>query len=259
MKNAALFFFLTLFIFSCGKDDQVDITPKPINPLDTITNFSGIVFAQPGILNLNLSHYFKNEPIVYASKNFINSSGDTFNVENFEYRVSNIYLKKSDSTWIKVGDYFLNRGTDAYLYSVNLSNIPAGIYTDLKFSMGVDSFRNHSGNQTGALDPSLGMYWDWNSGYIFYRIFGRTNRNISYAYDIGGDANLITYSLNLNAYKLKKNTINLDLKMDVNEMFQNPQNFGILADTENIHTTFHPLLPKLVANMGDMITLIDLR
>ena len=38
--------------------------------------------------------------------------------------------------------------------------------------MGVDSTRNVSGAQTGALDPVHGMFWSWNSGYIMAKMEG---------------------------------------------------------------------------------------
>jgi hypothetical protein len=40
--------------------------------------------------------------------------------------------------------------------------------------VGVDSTRNVSGAQTGALDPTNGMFWTWNTGYIFAKLEGRS-------------------------------------------------------------------------------------
>ena len=50
-----------------------------------------------------------------------------------------------------------------------LKNIPNAKYTKLKFMLGVDSLRNSTGVQDGYLDPSHGMIWDWNTGYIFFK------------------------------------------------------------------------------------------
>ena len=40
--------------------------------------------------------------------------------------------------------------------------------------IGVDSARNTSGAQLGALDPANSMFWSWNSGYIFVRMEGNS-------------------------------------------------------------------------------------
>ena len=49
-------------------------------------------------------------------------------------------------------------------------NIPAGVYRGVRMLVGVDSTRNVSGVQSGALDPANGMFWTWNSGYIFAKL-----------------------------------------------------------------------------------------
>lgn len=46
--------------------------------------------------------------------------------------------------------------------------------SDLNLSIGVDSLTNMSGAQGGDLDPLLGMYWTWNSGYINIKIEGNS-------------------------------------------------------------------------------------
>jgi hypothetical protein len=51
-------------------------------------------------------------------------------------------------------------------------NVPAGTYTGMYLTMGVDSARNVSGAQEGALDPANGMFWSWTSGYIMIKAEG---------------------------------------------------------------------------------------
>ena len=65
-----------------------------------------------------------------------------------------------------------------------------GSYQQLEFTVGVDSIRNVSGAQTGALDPMLGMFWTWNSGYIFAKLEGQSPQSTAlqqkFIYHIGG-------------------------------------------------------------------------
>jgi hypothetical protein len=44
----------------------------------------------------------------------------------------------------------------------------------LIFTLGIDSILNSSGVLGGALDPTKGMYWTWNSGYINMMIEGKS-------------------------------------------------------------------------------------
>ena len=46
------------------------------------------------------------------------------------------------------------------------------VFDSLRFDFGTDSLSNVSGALGGALDPSLGMYWSWQSGYINAKIEG---------------------------------------------------------------------------------------
>ncbi|GAO41688.1 MbnP family protein [Flavihumibacter petaseus] len=68
--------------------------------------------------------------------------------------------------------------------------IQPGTYDQINLLLGVDSARNVSGVQTGALDPVLGMFWTWNSGYIFLKFEGHSDASPEpdkiFQYHIGG-------------------------------------------------------------------------
>lgn len=55
--------------------------------------------------------------------------------------------------------------------------------------MGIDSTTNVSG-AGGDLDPTKGMYWTWQSGYINFKLEGKSNlcktRNNEFQFHIGG-------------------------------------------------------------------------
>lgn len=65
-------------------------------------------------------------------------------------------------------------------------------------SLGIDSTMNVSGAMGGALDPSLGMYWTWQSGYINAKLEGTVwndGQPETFQYHLGG------YSHPFNAYR----------------------------------------------------------
>ena len=122
--------------------------------------------------------------------NYKNAAGEEFNIDFLQYYVSNIKLKSDDGReYIVPQDksYFLIRESLAESREITLSDIPEGNYTELSFILGVDSLRNTMdlSKRTGVLDPAgegAGMYWMWNSGYIFFKMEG-----ISPAAPVGQD------------------------------------------------------------------------
>jgi RNA polymerase subunit RPABC4/transcription elongation factor Spt4 len=60
----------------------------------------------------------------------------------------------------------------------------------ISFCIGVDSVTNVSGALGGDLDPTKGMYWTWQSGYINFKIEGScavcNTRNHTFQWHVGG-------------------------------------------------------------------------
>ena len=60
----------------------------------------------------------------------------------------------------------------------------------IRFWVGVDSITSVSGVMGGDLDPLLGMYWTWQSGYIFLKMEGTVlqgkNPAKTFEYHLGG-------------------------------------------------------------------------
>lgn len=253
--------FFSVVIMSCSKDpDYVD--KKTVNELDTITNYNGLLFASEGKMTLNFSHYFNSQPIVYGAQNYVNNANDTMSISNLSYRISNIQLKdKLKNTWIDIGTYNLNQGDDAFKYIITINKVPAGLYDFIRFNLGVDSLANSTGEQIGALDPALGMYWNWTSGYIFYRLEGRTSDLTTFSLDVGGNKNLVNKALDLSAFKIKNatNGMDVEIKMDLGKFFNTPNIYDLKVDKRNIHNANEPSLTKLVPNMNTMLILQDVK
>ena len=68
--------------------------------------------------------------------------------------------------------------------------MPAGKYTEVTFTIGVDGSQINQGAQTGALDPANMMFWSWNSGWIFVAFEGTspqsTETDDALVYHTGG-------------------------------------------------------------------------
>ena len=190
-------FALIILPFSCDKDDDGEFGPNDKGSI--ILEFDNVVGSQ----NLQL-----NGPQTYT-----NANGDQFNVTLLNYYISNIKLKKGDGTVYTVpqdSSYFLVKESVAASREIKLKNIPAGDYTEVIFTVGVDSARNTMdlAKRTGILDPAANsgednMYWSWNSGYIFFKMEGLSPQatadaagNKKFRYHIGGFGGMNSKTIN---------------------------------------------------------------
>ncbi len=112
-------------------------------------------------------------------------------ISTLKYYVSNIKLKKADGSWWAAPEsYYLVDASNASSLILDVPNVPTGDYKELSYMIGVDSVRNTSGAQTGALATSNGMFWSWMSGYIFFKCEGNSSNSTasmgSFTYHVGG-------------------------------------------------------------------------
>jgi hypothetical protein len=90
---------------------------------------------------------------------------------------------------VNQGFYLIDLETENSLKISSL--IPKNIQFDkISFDLGIDSLTNVSGALGGALDPTQGMYWTWQSGYINLKLEGNCNQslqsNYEFVFHLGG-------------------------------------------------------------------------
>lgn len=117
-------------------------------------------------------------------------NGDTLTINRFKYYISHFMLINEQGKKIPLPvQYYLIDAADEASGKITL-NIPIGKYQSIHFLLGVDSLRNVSGVQSGALDPLHGMFWTWNSGYIMAKLEGTASSSQiagkQFTYHIGG-------------------------------------------------------------------------
>lgn len=201
-------------------------------------------------IELNFSHFVGNDILKLDSVMYKNALNQDFTVTKFKYYISSIELLKKDGKRIANKNYFLIDEEKPSSKKIILENIPAGEYVSVKFNIGVDSIDNCSGSQSGALDPINGMFWTWNTGYIFMKLEGisefSSSPNGTIEYHIGGFKNphncIRTISLVLNKSILIANYQNktVTIKTDILNMINTPTNidFSLLASvTDFNHAT----------------------
>jgi methanobactin biosynthesis MbnP-like protein len=174
-----LFLSASLVITSCKKDpDEEQPVPAPAAPTT-------------GSLALHFENMVDTNELVFNTQSYVTANNDTFTVSAFKYYISNIVLTKSGGgTYVETESYHLINAADSNSCGILLANVPFGNYTSISFMIGVDSARNCSGAQTGALDPTNGMFWSWSTGYIQAKLEGHSPQSTSsgqqIVYHVGG-------------------------------------------------------------------------
>jgi hypothetical protein len=152
--------------------------------------------------------------------------------------------------------YFLCKQDDAASRKLVIKNVPGADYNLVKFTVGIDSAKSVAdiSQRTGILDPAAGasgMYWSWNSGYIFMKVEGTSpqaplnsftgERTVQYHTGLyGGYAASAPTLNNIRQISVKsdtdfakvsdKKTPEFHVYVDVLEMFKNPTPVSVAAN-----------------------------
>lgn len=251
MKQYFVIVFSCLLIYSCKKDPNPG-NEHPVAPVIVKTNS----------VNFKFSNVVGSMPLTIGTQTYVNFNQDTFTVDIFKYYISNIKLKRDDGfEFAEPESYRLLSQTDSNSCNFTISGIPLGNYISMEFIIGVDSARNCSGAQTGALDPINDMFWDWSQGYIFAKMEGLCNRCVSgsFFHHVGGfegQWNAIVKanpSFGLNLIQVKEGSIpKVYLKADLLEWFQNPN----IIDLANYNSVaMGKKATEIASNYSDMFTI----
>lgn len=166
---------LSTLLFSCKKDTTMPPVQEPTS----------------GTVQMTLDHKWgpSLQPFAMETDLVHPASGETISFTALTYYISNIKLKRADGTWwIQPESYHIVKVAEGTLAQLPITNVPVGEYTEIEYMIGVDSTRNVSGAQTGALSTVHNMFWGWTTGYIFLKAEGNSPQaNLDYfSYHIGG-------------------------------------------------------------------------
>lgn len=222
-------------------------------------------FKQPQKTKVSIQ--FKNyagNAVLQLDSTYKNALGQDFTIANFKYYISNICLKRADGKNYTCQEYFLINEHEDDSKQITLNDVPEGNYTGIEFIIGVDSLHNCSGLQQGALDPINGMFWAWNTGYVFLKLDGHASASKSeghiYEYHIGGYKQPVNsirkVILNFNGNKTVSSAsiASIIIKADVLEILKTPTTIDFsklpsVTDTRNANI--------IANNYMDMFSLLE--
>jgi hypothetical protein len=116
---------------------------------------------------------------------------DSIQIEELKFYISGIELwNNNKKVWTQQNSFHLIDISNPASMKVDLNIPPALQYNQLRFAIGVDSATSTAGALGGDLDPTRGMYWSWQSGYINVKLEGIVNlsrtRHNRFQFHLGG-------------------------------------------------------------------------
>ena len=237
------FVFIAITFVSCQK--SIDIFPDLSPDHEMTIHFSSMVDQQ----SLELGDTYTN------------IFGEDYSVTNFKFYFCQVELINTDSGFsyrMNKDEYFLVNFADSGSVRVKFGAL-SGKYNAISFLLGVDSIRNVSGAQTGALDPANGMFWTWNTGYIMAKLEGNSpfsnQPNGAFEYHIGGfsgtDNVVRRITLPFSSIQLEKEkSTEMIITANANSWFHSPNDISIA--TTPVCTSPGSLANKIATNYSNM-------
>lgn len=231
---------LTLTIQSCKKDEGEDLP----TPTGTEQQLSFHLHTRVGGVQANYTN------------TFVDLTGRKFKLAECRYYISNIVLIKDDNSELPLTGKVLlvNPAESEY----PLAKVPVGSYKGFRFILGLDSATNH-GDPTiyGAENPlsiqTPSMHWDWNSGYLFFKMEGMVDTNAAmtgnpdydFFYHIGLDGYKRTIDFSASAFTVNSGS---DHEIGINFELRDVLNNVDMRTENSTHTMDNMPLAMKIAN-----------
>lgn len=174
-------------------------------------------FAQQNF-TIKFHHKVGKQKLVLFDSLYANSFNEPFVVNKLKYYVSKITIHAQQKTYTNAEHYLIDANdtnTHSISFPTTIKNIEA-----IEFTIGVDSLKNIEGVQTGALDPMNGMFWTWNSGYIYAKLEGQSDSSKA-------ASNYFTY--HIGGYKTNENAVQT-IHLKIPQSLSNKKNIVVEAD-----------------------------
>lgn len=119
-------------------------------------------------LTITFENTANDKRIVLPDSVYVNPFAETYAITKLKYYISNINLVPITKKLPHKNIFLIDAAAEE---KIALKILP-GKYSAINFMVGIDSSYNNSGAQEGALDPLNGMFWTWNTGYIYFKLEG---------------------------------------------------------------------------------------
>lgn len=207
----ALPLFLALTFTSCTENEEID----------------------KGTLKIEFENLLNGEPLQFEGFRYNRDEVD-FNIAVLKYYISNIKFLDEEGQVIftEPESYHLLEETSTRKeLTIEIPDLELQEISSIEFSIGIDPEKNLSLDNTGDLDPSNEMAWNWDTGYKFLlmegEIFESDGNRKGMVYHIGGNENYKTIKKEVKAEIKANTTTTVEIKAEVLSLFDAPHYINI--------------------------------
>ncbi|MFK8009502.1 MAG: MbnP family protein [Saprospiraceae bacterium] len=145
------------------------------NHLLVLLFFPIISFAQQADEVIEFKLTINHHPIKVSEKYFTSTQTDSIYYDAIRFYISNIQFFQDDEfvSFLEKKHHLVDLENPESL-KIDLEKNAHLDFNKIRFDLGIDSLTNISGAFGGDLDPTNGMYWTWQSGYINFKLEGVT-------------------------------------------------------------------------------------
>ncbi|CAN5352421.1 hypothetical protein BH09BAC5_BH09BAC5_11700 [soil metagenome] len=152
---------------------------------------ANVSFGQNSVVNLHFKPTFNDNELITGKKYFCTDSKDSISIDLLSFYISGITFLQNDKIVAEEkNSYHLINISDTTSLKICCKLSKAISFDKIIFNLGIDSTTNVSGVMGGDLDPTKGMYWTWQSGYINLKLEGTDNysnaRDHEFQFHLGG-------------------------------------------------------------------------
>ncbi|MES2726769.1 MAG: MbnP family protein [Bacteroidota bacterium] len=192
-------------------------------------------------INLSFNNTINGNAINMGQIAYKNTANNMYSVTTLKYYITNVSLVDENNKEWFAKNYNLIDLEQPSQNTFALTDVPKAKYKTIKFIVGVDSTRNTSGVQDGFLDPSYGMIWTWNTGYIFFKHEGNFTNSSSNTqalrFHLGTNAGRTFVEFPLPLVDVNGTTNKLTINFDLNKVYEgigNNIDFNVDNDRQSV-------------------------
>lgn len=182
---------------------------------------SSFFFISSKAQSLSLIHfeaYLYETPLKLDSV-YTLAHGETLSISTLKFYISDLeYLLDNKIVEKEPHSFHLINFEDEKSLHLLIKRTNTEKFNQLKFVVGIDSITNTSGALGGDLDPTKGMYWAWQSGYINAKIEGECSmsggKNKTFEFHLGGYNDPFLSAQQLILTKKETGIIHIRLQVD---------------------------------------------
>lgn len=139
-------------------------------------------------INVNLKF---NQEDFKLNSTYVSYQKDTLSFETVKFYLTGFQLEfKDQSIYTENNSYHLIDVENHETMQFSIANHIHKEIESIRFNIGVDSLASVSGAMEGDLDATKGMYWAWQSGFINFKIEGKSpsckTRKNKFQFHVGG-------------------------------------------------------------------------